>query len=121
MNFNERLSALRKKNKHSRDDLASKLGVSYSTIAKYESGSRQPDFKTLEKISWIYDVTIDYLLGRSDDPDKKKEDNKVVVKDSELVDFLNENKVTYKGRTLSEEEKEKVNEILKVLLKKDTD
>ncbi|KAB8139072.1 helix-turn-helix transcriptional regulator [Gracilibacillus oryzae] len=74
MSFNKRLSTLRKKHKHSRDDLASKLGVSYSTIAKYETGSREPDFKTLEKISQIYDVTIDYLLGRTDNPVGEREE-----------------------------------------------
>jgi len=55
---------LRKEKKLSRDDLANKLGISYSTIAKYESGTREPDFETLEKISNIFEVSIDYLLGQ---------------------------------------------------------
>jgi transcriptional regulator with XRE-family HTH domain len=65
MNFNDRLMQLRKEKKLSREDLATKLGVSYSTIAKYESGTREPDLKTLEKISNIFDVSLDYLLGTS--------------------------------------------------------
>ncbi|RST57630.1 XRE family transcriptional regulator [Siminovitchia terrae] len=64
MKFNDRLKFLRKENKFSRDDLANKLGISYSTIAKYESGTREPDFETLEKISNIFEVSIDYLLGQ---------------------------------------------------------
>lgn len=65
MNFNDRLMQLRKEKKLSREDLATKLGVSYSTIAKYESGTREPDLKTLEKISNIFDVSLDYLLGKN--------------------------------------------------------
>ncbi|WP_424475353.1 helix-turn-helix domain-containing protein [Oceanobacillus kimchii] len=68
MKFKDRLTSLRKMNKLSREQLANKLGVSYSTISKYESGSREPDFDTLQEISNIFDVTTDYLLGKSDQP-----------------------------------------------------
>lgn len=70
MKFNDRLMQLRKEKKLSREDLATKLGVSYSTIAKYESGTREPDLKTLEIISDIFDVSLDYLLGKNSDEDR---------------------------------------------------
>ncbi|WP_341770962.1 helix-turn-helix transcriptional regulator [Alkalibacillus almallahensis] len=65
-NFSHRLKKLREKEKMSREILANKVGVSYSTIAKYESGVREPDFSTLEKLSSVLDVTVDYLLGKTD-------------------------------------------------------
>ncbi|WP_411955112.1 helix-turn-helix domain-containing protein [Alkalibacillus sp. S2W] len=64
--FSHRLKKLREKEKMSREILANKVGVSYSTIAKYESGVREPDFSTLEKLSSVLDVTVDYLLGKTD-------------------------------------------------------
>ncbi|PKR79212.1 XRE family transcriptional regulator [Halalkalibacillus sediminis] len=68
--FSNRLRKLREREKFSREQLANKLGVSYSTIAKYESGAREPDFNTLEKLAILFDVSIDYLLGKVD---KEKE------------------------------------------------
>jgi len=57
----------------SREELASKVEVSYSTIAKYESGTREPDFSTLDKLSSYFDVDTDYLLGRTETPNSSTE------------------------------------------------
>ncbi|KRG12146.1 helix-turn-helix domain-containing protein [Lederbergia galactosidilytica] len=85
MKFSDRLSRLRKEKKLSRDDLASKLGISYSTVSKYETGTREPDFKTLEAISDIFDVTIDYLLGKSDQPNLTEQESfEEFISDPEL-------------------------------------
>lgn len=47
------------------EQLASMLKVSRSTIGMYETGSREPDFETCEAIADIFNVDMDYLLGRS--------------------------------------------------------
>lgn len=47
-------------------ELSQKLGISRSTIGMYETGSREPDFETLELIADFFNVDIDYLLGRTD-------------------------------------------------------
>lgn len=47
------------------EQLASMLKVSRSAIGMYETGSRQPDFETLEAFADIFNVDMDYLLGRS--------------------------------------------------------
>ncbi len=47
------------------EQLASLLKVSRSAIGMYETGSRQPDFETLEAFADIFNVDMDYLLGRS--------------------------------------------------------
>ena len=74
MKFNDRLQLLRNEKKLSRDDLAKLLGISYSTVSKYESGTREPDFDTLERMANIFSVTTDYLLGRSNDPKLTEEE-----------------------------------------------
>jgi transcriptional regulator with XRE-family HTH domain len=50
------------------EEVANKIGVARSTYGNYESGKREPDFKTTQKIADLFEVTVDYLLGRSDDP-----------------------------------------------------
>lgn len=49
----------------SREDLAKKLGVSYSAIAMYEQGNREPNNEIILKMCEIFNCTIDYLMGKS--------------------------------------------------------
>jgi HTH-type transcriptional regulator, competence development regulator len=73
----ERIAKLRKEKKLSQYDLAERLGFSRGKLANYEQGSRQPDYDTLEKIADYFEVTTDYLLGRTDKRDGKFEDKKI--------------------------------------------
>jgi len=66
MEFGERLRSLREEYKLSRNELAEKLIISYSAISKYETNIRFPDKDTLIKMADFFNVSIDYLLGRSD-------------------------------------------------------
>ena len=47
----------------SQKDLADKVGVAKSVVSFYESGDRFPSYDVLIKISRIFNVTTDYLLG----------------------------------------------------------
>ena len=62
-----RIKQLRKENRLTQVELADKLGVSVSTVAMWETGKRTPNFKTLNDMCDIFDRTIDYILGNSDD------------------------------------------------------
>ena len=64
--FKERLKELRVERKLSQADLAKELNVSQRSISSWETGLRQPDFETLERIAKFFDVTADYLLGLGD-------------------------------------------------------
>ena len=66
MEFGERLRALREEKNLTRDALASKLIVSYSAVSKYETNVRFPDKGTLINLADFFDVSVDYLLCRSD-------------------------------------------------------
>jgi repressor LexA len=66
LEFKDRLKDLRNEYKKDRYELAKFLNVSYSTIAKYESGLRSPDKETLNKLANYFNVSVDYLLGRTD-------------------------------------------------------
>ncbi len=63
MSFGQRLKELREQNNMTRDELGKRLGMSYSTIAKYETNNRFPDQDTLVKLAGVFGVSIDHLLG----------------------------------------------------------
>lgn len=59
-----RIRELRKKHKISMKELGQYVGVAESTISLYETEKRQPDNNVLIKIAEIFNVSVDYLLGR---------------------------------------------------------
>ena len=63
--FQNVFKALRAARGYTQTEMAKLLGVSRSTIGMYETGLREPDFETLEKIADFFNVDIDYLLGRT--------------------------------------------------------
>lgn len=70
--FNERLRLLRKKHGYTQVSLAETLGVSKGTVAMWETGKRTPDFETLIRLSDLFDVRTDYILGKSNDASSAK-------------------------------------------------
>lgn len=65
-NFQNIFKQLRLSSGLTQVEMAEKLGISRSTIGMYETGAREPDFDTLEKIADFFNVDIDYLLGRTE-------------------------------------------------------
>ncbi|MBQ3497607.1 MAG: helix-turn-helix transcriptional regulator [Clostridia bacterium] len=63
-----RLKALRKERGISQVKLSMDLNLSQNTISRYETGVREADYKTLILIADYFDVSIDYLLERTDNP-----------------------------------------------------
>lgn len=61
-----RLNKLRKQKKISQLKLALDLNMSQNTISRYENLEREADYETLIKIADYFNVSLDYLLGRSD-------------------------------------------------------
>lgn len=63
-----RLRELRKKRGLSQLKLALDLNMNQNTISRYECGEREADYATLIRLADYFDVTIDYLLERTDTP-----------------------------------------------------
>ena len=63
-----RLKELRKLKNESQQKLAMILKVSQTLISRYESGEREPGLAELIKIADYFDVSIDYILDRTDNP-----------------------------------------------------
>lgn len=69
----EILAELRKDKHLLQKDLADFLSISIGTVSNYETGAHEPDFETLCKLADFFQVSTDYLLGRTDLPyDVKK-------------------------------------------------
>lgn len=81
----ERLKHLRIDNDKSREELASYLGITVRSYARYETGERLPDVDSLIKLAIFYQVTLDYLMGR-DDIEMPVFDRSEVVSYKDLVD-----------------------------------
>ncbi len=67
-----RLKELRKKRKLSQITLAIDLNMNQNSISRYETGERQADYSTLIKFADYFDVSIDYLLERTNNPKMNK-------------------------------------------------
>ena len=63
-----RLKQLRKEKGISQLKLALDLNMSQNTISRYETGEREADYRALILIADYFDVSIDYLLERTDNP-----------------------------------------------------
>jgi len=62
----ERMKMIREARGIKQNRVAQYLGVHNSTVAKYESGEREPDIEAIIKLSQLYGVSVDYLLGNDE-------------------------------------------------------
>lgn len=63
--FGKRVKNLRKQKSLTQEQLAKRLWVTKSIISAYESGIKYPSLDMLIKLSYIFNVSTDYLLGIS--------------------------------------------------------
>lgn len=67
-----RLKELRKKKGISQLRLATDLSTTQNTISRYETGDREPGIDELIKIADYFNVSVDYLIGRTENPKMNK-------------------------------------------------
>lgn len=68
MNFHERLAELRKSRNLTQKQVYEGVGMSMIGYQRYEYGTREPSYQKLLALADFFDVSLDYLVGRSDDP-----------------------------------------------------
>lgn len=66
--FGVRMSYLREKQGMSKSELGRRLGISQPTVTRWENGERRPDLTHAVRLADLFDVSLDYLNGRTDDP-----------------------------------------------------
>jgi len=91
VDFSTRLKELRENSEMTQGELARILKITRQAVGNYEQGTRFPkDEKLLAKIADIFDVSLDYLLGRADINVKT-----IDVIDKIIIEHINEKKGTY--------------------------
>lgn len=63
--FALRLKELREEKELTQAELGEKLGISRNTIASWESNRRTPELETAKQLADFFNVSVDYLLGRT--------------------------------------------------------
>ena len=109
MEFSERLKELRKQAGLTQVELAGKLGIVQSSYADWERGKKKPTQENLVKIAQILNVSVDYLVGNSEEKTDEldniellfrmnskgltKEEKAIFKK--ELIEFMEERKKAF--------------------------
>lgn len=65
MRFGNRIAELRNDRHMTQEDLAQKLGISRAALSHYENNRREPDHEITQKLADLFKVSVDYLMGRS--------------------------------------------------------
>lgn len=65
--FRIRLKQLRENAGYTQYSFAKQFGISQAAIAHWESGKREPNFETTQRLADFFGVSVDYLLGRVDE------------------------------------------------------
>lgn len=71
VSFNTRLKELKEKNNLSNQELASAIGISVRGLQFYLSGTKEPTLNKLILLAKYFNVSLDYIVGISDDPTPK--------------------------------------------------
>ena len=79
MTFGESLKRFRSRYNLKQKDVAEKLKMKQPLYQRYESGDTVPAITFILKLADAYDVSADYLLGRSDEPHPPKIDEKTLA------------------------------------------
>jgi transcriptional regulator with XRE-family HTH domain len=82
--FGKRLRELRKEKKLTMKELGKKFNLAESTISGYENENRKPDMDIIKQFADFFETSVDYLLGRTNDPSISK----VVTYNSEVETLI---------------------------------
>ena len=100
----ERLKKLRKEGKLTQKDIATFLNISQPAYQQFESGKKKMNLETMEKLADFFNVSTDYLLGKTDFPDLNLEVD---------IDNAIDNSVAYDGTPITDNDREIIKNFLK--------
>jgi transcriptional regulator with XRE-family HTH domain len=119
--FGERLQALRKEKGLTGEELGKIFSVTKSAVSNWENKNRFPDENMLKKLAEFFNVTLDYLFGRSDIPNPYKSE----IKPEAIIDAESLYKVDpemliqmCRATDLPEQERQKIKEYSALLIEK---
>jgi transcriptional regulator with XRE-family HTH domain len=80
-----RLKTLRKSLKFSQSILSGKLGISQSAVNRYENNQSEASYKMLLAYADYFDVSLDYIFGRTDHPEGRLYEFKPKIDDNDAM------------------------------------
>jgi transcriptional regulator with XRE-family HTH domain len=83
----ERIKQLRLEKSLTQVELAKIFNTSHATINRYEKGVNEPDSETINKFADYFNVSTDYLLGRTDEKNISEKISEALQDDPELQEF----------------------------------
>ncbi len=94
LNIGERITQLRKQHNLSQSDLSKRVGVSRTIIGNYERNINTPSIEILIKITKVFDVSLDFLIGEGQ---LSKYNNDIIkrMNDIENLDSETQNKLFF--------------------------
>lgn len=108
--FGRRFKEERKRKGLTQEQLADKFFLNKSSISRYEKGTQTPEMPTLQKIADFFEVSTDYLLGRTDERNLQIEKPKL----DEGITTINAKKINV-DEDLPDEAIDKINEYIKMV------
>ncbi|WP_424349222.1 helix-turn-helix domain-containing protein [Latilactobacillus sp. 5-91] len=103
--FPNRLKTLRNEHSWTQADLAQRINVSPKTIGTWERGTREPPIETITKLSDIFEVSSDYLLGKTENKSISK------TKEAEITD--EHTIMTFEGKPIQPEDLDLIKRLLR--------
>lgn len=107
--FGDRLRSLRSNRNLHQSQLGELLGLSPSAIGSYERNLREPAYKHLCEMAELFNVSVDYLLCRTEEPLSVDEYRKLSARD--FSELLSDYDITVKGYALTEDDKKRLYDV----------
>jgi transcriptional regulator with XRE-family HTH domain len=112
--YGERLRALRKARKLTTQQVAEKLNIKQPSYSAYENEVNKPSFLRLKQFAELYNVSVDYIIGLTDNPDR---DSKPKPDLRDFQRYIQDEKLHWNGRPLEEEELEPILKLLEIVIR----
>jgi len=109
--FSERLKELRIEQRMTQEQLAEKFFLNKSSVSRYERGQQVPEVDLLQSIADYFDVSIDFLLGRTDIKNPYVEEKE---KDATIPIAAH-----FKGKEMTEEQRKRIEKFIEFTLNED--
>ncbi|MBC9808149.1 helix-turn-helix domain-containing protein [Carnobacterium maltaromaticum] len=119
--FGDKLKTLRKSKKLTQEQLANLLGVARTTYSSYEQGRRMPDADIQNKIAELFNVSLDYLHGRSNENKyfelNENEKTDIAIQADKLLEGIETgDSLNFYGEPATEEQKERIRVALRTAM-----
>lgn len=107
MSYGNRIAELREQRGWTQEYLAALLKITRAALSHYEKNRRKPDFETLTQLADLFQVSVDYLIGRTQlptltlDQEVQQFVDHLELSDDDLLDKFS---LMVDGRKLTEEE-----------------